>query len=74
MTSFLQTNLNPTKYKEINELLHRLLLQIKSILTNEFVGMYIGGSLANDSFNTETSDIDCYIITNNALSDSLKEP
>jgi len=71
MTSFLQTNLNPTKYKEINELLHRLLLQIKSILTNEFVGMYIGGSLAHDSFNPETSDIDCYIITNNALSERL---
>jgi GrpB-like predicted nucleotidyltransferase (UPF0157 family)/RimJ/RimL family protein N-acetyltransferase len=61
--------LNPTKYKEINDLLRQLLLQIQSILENEFVGMYIGGSLAGDSFNSKTSDIDCYIITTKVLSE-----
>ena len=63
--------LNPTKYKEINDLLRQLLLKIQSILANEFVGMYIGGSLASDSFNSETSDIDCYIITTKALSENM---
>ncbi|HCJ1159129.1 TPA: GNAT family N-acetyltransferase [Legionella pneumophila] len=62
---------NLTKYKGINELLHQLLLQIQSILANEFVGMYIGGSLASDSFNSETSDIDCYIITSKMLSENM---
>lgn len=52
---------------EINDLLSKLLLQIQSILKSKFVGMYIGGSLANNSFNDETSDIDCYIITNSKL-------
>jgi GrpB-like predicted nucleotidyltransferase (UPF0157 family)/RimJ/RimL family protein N-acetyltransferase len=63
--------LNPTKYKEINNLLQQLLLQVQSILTNEFVGMYIGGSLASDSFNCQTSDIDCYIITTKMLSENM---
>jgi hypothetical protein len=39
----------------INELLQRLLLQIQSILSDQFVGMYIGGSIANNSFNDETA-------------------
>lgn len=60
-----------TKYRGVNELLSQLLLQIQSILTNEFVGMYIGGSLASDCFNCETSDIDCYIVTTKALSKNL---
>ncbi|HAU1322417.1 TPA: GNAT family N-acetyltransferase [Legionella pneumophila] len=63
--------LNLTKYQEINNLLQQLLSQIQSILTNEFVGMYIGGSLASDSFNSETSDIDCYIITTKILSENM---
>lgn len=63
--------LNQTKYKEINDLLRQLLLQIQSILANEFVGMYIGGSLASNSFNNETSDIDCYIITSKVLSENM---
>ncbi len=33
--------------------------------------MYIGGSIANNSFNQETSDIDCYIITTAILPDNL---
>jgi hypothetical protein len=63
--------MSPTKYKEINELLEQLLLQIRSILTGNLIGMYIGGSLVNNNFNCETSDIDCYIITTNALSKNM---
>jgi hypothetical protein len=59
------------KYKEINELLQHLLARIYTILTNEFIGMYVGGSLAGDSFNYETSDIDCYIVTTESLSPKI---
>lgn len=61
-------HLSPTSYSEINELLQQFLLRTQSILTNEFLGMYIGGSLTGDFFNRETSDIDCYIVTYNVLS------
>ena len=61
----------PAMYSEINDLLQLLLLQIQSILTDKFIGMYIGGSLASNSFNCETSDVDCYIITTKTLSKSL---
>lgn len=60
--------MNPTKYREINELLQQLLLQVQSILTDKLVGMYVGGSLSTQSFHYETSDIDCYVITENILS------
>lgn len=55
----------------INNLFQQLLLQIQSILSNQFVGMYIGGSIATNSFNDETSDIDCYIITKTSLSKKM---
>jgi len=51
------------KYREINELLQKLLFQIRAILEEKFVGLYIGGSLSSNSFDPETSDIDCYIVT-----------
>src|ERR1700722_10555134 len=63
--------MHPTKYKEINELLKQLLLQTQSILTDKFVGMYIGGSLSTRNFDTKTSDIDCYIITEDILSNEI---
>ena len=54
---------------EINDLLWQLIQKIQSILREKFVGMYIGGSIANNSFDLETSDIDCYIVTSNILSE-----
>jgi len=63
--------MSPTRYREINELLQQLLFQTQSILKNKFIGMYIGGSLANDSFHLETSDIDCYVVTTSALSKKM---
>jgi hypothetical protein len=63
--------MNLIKHKEINELLQQLLIQVQSILADKFVGMYIGGSLANNSFNNETSDIDCYIVTTSDLSKNI---
>ncbi len=62
---------NPIMYAEINELLQALVMQIQSILKNELIGVYIGGSLASNNFDCETSDIDCYIITTNGLSKNV---
>lgn len=56
---------------EISDLLFQLLQQVQSILTEKFIGMYIGGSIANNSFNLITSDIDCYVITSNFLSENI---
>ncbi|MBX3709988.1 MAG: DUF4111 domain-containing protein [Gammaproteobacteria bacterium] len=55
----------------INNLFRHLLLQIQLILSDQFVGMYVGGSIANNSFNEETSDIDCYIVTTTSLPKSI---
>lgn len=55
----------------LNDLMKHLLLKIQFTLTNQLVGMYIGGSIANNSFNQDTSDIDCYIITKSTLSEEV---
>jgi Domain of unknown function (DUF4111)/Adenylate cyclase NT domain len=58
-----------TQHKAINELLQEFTLQIQTILEHTLVGIYVGGSLATHSFQHDTSDIDCYIITAASLSE-----
>jgi len=38
------------------------------ILGNQFIGMYLYGSLASGGFNPETSDIDFLVVTSDELS------
>lgn len=64
--------MNLTQYRELNELIQQLVVQIQSILASELVGIYIGGSLATNNFNLKTSDIDCYIVTTKALSENTR--
>jgi len=52
---------------EIAALLQGLLQKLQSSLLDRFIGLYVGGSIANNSFNSNTSDIDCYIITTEPL-------
>ena len=59
------------KQREVNEFLLKFLFQVRTILEEKFVGLYIGGSLATDSFEAETSDIDCYVVTEGVLSENL---
>jgi predicted nucleotidyltransferase len=59
----------PTPYPEVNEVLNLLLTNVKAILQDQFVGMYLYGSLASGDFNPETSDIDFLVVTKNMLSD-----
>ncbi|KTD83070.1 aminoglycoside adenylyltransferase domain-containing protein [Legionella waltersii] len=54
---------------EIKALLQELVQKVQANLLDSFIGLYVGGSIANNSFNANTSDIDCYIITTEPLSE-----
>lgn len=60
--------ISPTPYPDVNELLGILLTHAKDILKDQFVGMYLYGSLSSGDFNPDTSDIDFLFITKNQLS------
>ena len=68
--------ISPTPYPDVNDILHLLLTNVQRILANDFVGMYLFGSLANGDFD-KYSDIDVLIVTNEKVSDhnfaALKE-
>lgn len=61
-------NLSPTPYSDVNEILNLLLTRVKEILREEFIGMYLYGSLSRGDFNPETSDIDFLVVTRGELS------
>jgi predicted nucleotidyltransferase len=61
-------NLSPTPYSDVNEILNHLHTNIKNILQNQFVGMYLFGSLANGDFDKH-SDIDVVIVTLEEISE-----
>lgn len=57
------TNHAPTPYPDVNEVLNLLLSEARSVLDEQFVGMYLYGSLASGDFNPESSDIDFLVVT-----------
>lgn len=61
-------NPSPTPYPDVNEILNLLHTNIKNILQNQFIGMYLFGSLANSDFD-EHSDIDVLVVTDGESSD-----
>src|SRR6266496_379990 len=62
-------NTNLTPYSDVNETLDVLLINAKEILKDQFVGMYLYGSLSSGDFNPETSDIDFLFVTSHVLSE-----
>jgi hypothetical protein len=60
----LTINTNPTPDPELNMLLSDLLTSAKSILKENFIGMYLTGSLAVGDFDAE-SDVDFVIMIHN---------
>jgi len=60
-------NTNLTPYSDVNETLDVLLCNVKEILKDQFVGMYLYGSLSSGDFNPETSDIDFLVVTKDFL-------
>lgn len=63
--------LSPTPYPDVNEILELLLTHTKEILKEQFIGMYLYGSLSSGDFNPETSDIDFLFVTESTLSTEM---
>jgi hypothetical protein len=57
----------PTLYPEINYLLCTLLTEAKAILADQYLGLYLYGSLSSGDFNEESSDIDFVFVTRGEL-------
>ena len=64
-------NSKPTPHPEVNELLLRLLASVKEILGEQFVGMYLYGSLSSGDFDPESSDIDFLFVTEDTLTPEM---
>jgi predicted nucleotidyltransferase len=56
-----------TPYPEVNAILSKLLRDGEAILGNQFIGLYLHGSLAYGDFNVDTSDIDFLVVTEDVL-------
>jgi len=54
---------NPTPYSDINALLQELLSSVRALLADQFVGLYLYGSLSTGDFDRERSDIDFVVAT-----------
>ena len=60
-----------TPYPEIDQLLENLLTRVQTVLGEQFIGMYLQGSLAAGDFEPARSDIDWLIVTRDKLDDTL---
>jgi len=58
-----------TPYPEVNMVLDALVPDIQSILGDQFIGMYLYGSLAYGGFDVD-SDVDFIVVTKDELSDA----
>lgn len=65
----LEVSKQPTIFPDVNEMLNLLLSNSKEVLKDQFVGMYLYGSLSSGDFNPSTSDIDFLVVTNDSLSE-----
>lgn len=61
--------MQPTPYSDINQLLDILLREIKSILGEKLVGLYLDGSLVLGDFDHDTSDIDLVAALSSDMND-----
>ena len=59
----------PTPYSDVNQVLNDLRQAVKVILGDQFVGMYLYGSLSSGDFDLESSDIDFLVVTHDWLTD-----
>jgi predicted nucleotidyltransferase len=60
-----------TSYPYVNEAVHVLLENVKGVLGNYFLGLYLHGSLAGGYFNPDHSDIDFLIVTTQELPEKI---
>lgn len=55
--------MQPTPYADVNAILSDLLARVQATLGDNFVGMYLYGSLATGTFDPDSSDIDFLVAT-----------
>jgi len=60
-----------TPFPEVNWVLRDLLGRIRDILDEQFIGMYLYGSLATGDFDLSRSDIDFIVVTDDHLRDAI---
>jgi Domain of unknown function (DUF4111) len=63
-----QEVLAPTDYPEISSVLLEVLSGARTILAEQFVGMYLDGSLAIGGFEADKSDLDFVVVTTSDVS------
>ena len=63
-------NLHSTPHSDVNEILNLLHTNIKIILQDQFIGMYLFGSLANGDFDKD-SDIDVLVVTKDKIPEKI---
>ena len=56
-----------TVYADVNAVLERLLAEVQATLGEQFVGLYVGGSLAAGDFQPQRSDIDFVVVSADEL-------
>jgi predicted nucleotidyltransferase len=62
--------ISPTPHPDVNEILNLLFSNVKGVLQDQFVGIYLFGSLANGDFD-QHSDIDVLFVTKNEMSNDI---
>jgi hypothetical protein len=71
LTNTMNQFVDPTPYADVNAVLHHFAERIQAILENQFLGMYLYGSLALGYFDPFSSDIDFIVVTKTELEDDL---
>ena len=62
--------ISPTPHPDVNEILNLLFSNVKGVLQDQFVGIYLFGSLANGDFD-QHSDIDVLFVTEAEIQDDI---
>jgi len=63
------STLIPTPYPDVNAVFRTLLSNVQAILGNQFIGLYLYGSLASGDFEPQRSDIDFVVVTAGEIPD-----
>ncbi|MDQ3713586.1 MAG: DUF4111 domain-containing protein [Acidobacteriota bacterium] len=62
-------SVQPTPHRAVNDLLEKLLSGARSVLENNFAGLYLYGSLASGDYDLQKSDVDFLVVTFDEISD-----
>lgn len=61
---------HPTPFEDVNVLLATLLRDVRAILGDRLVGLYLYGSLSSGGFDPDSSDVDFLVVTDGGLDES----